>query len=133
MLLELPEKCINNNLFYDIKKIKENYNIEVIIAHIERYYKSRNFKKLLKFVKENNIPTQLNCSSLFSKPYIKISNKLLKNDYITFLSTDTHSTDLRPPMYKEALEYIELNFGKDKVENLLANSKRFYNEIILKE
>ncbi len=130
LLLELTNNCIGNELFNDIKALKEKQGITVIIAHIERYYKSRNYKKLLKFVKEEDILTQINASSFFTHRLSNAAKKLIKNGYATFIATDAHSPDDRPPMLKEALNFINDKLGSEYSEKLIKNSQSLFNEII---
>lgn len=132
LLLELYEGAINDSLFEDISSMIQNLGITPIIAHIERYYKFKNFRKLLKFVTENNIPTQVNASAFFTPYYKHIIKKLFKANLVSFIATDTHSYNLRPPMLDKAYEYIKEHFGEDTKNRLIDNSVKLYKEITLK-
>ena len=55
LLLELVNDCITDSFFENLYCLKNQSGIIPIIAHIERYYKDRSFKKLLKFLKSENI------------------------------------------------------------------------------
>ncbi len=129
LLLELVDRVIDEPLFEEIINLQENLGIIPIIAHIERYYKAKNYRKLLKFVKEHNILTQVNASAFFITSYKRTLKKLFKLDIVSFVATDTHSTAFRPPMLSNAFEYIEENYGKEIKQKLLDNAEWLYKEI----
>lgn len=130
LLLELTDFDINDNLFEDILNLKKNADIVPIIAHIERYCYAHNFKKFLKFVKENNIPVQINTDSVMLRNCNRVLKTIFKNDIFCVLATDTHSVDRRPPLMKEAYVYVRDNFGAQYRERLVKNAKKLYQEII---
>ena len=132
LLLELTDDCITDSLFEDLISLKNKSGIIPIIAHIERYYKSPSFKKLLKFVKSENIPTQVNASSLFSPYFRKVSAKLIKKGYVNYLATDSHSVDARPPKMKNALKHITEKLGEDYAKGLVFNSQALLEDITQK-
>ncbi len=113
--------------------LRDNLKITPIIAHIERYRKEKGYKKLLKFVKENNILTQVNASSFLSFRHFFAIRKLVKLDIISFIGTDTHSITHRPPQLNEALVQIEKKFGNDYKQKLIDNSVEFLKKITQKE
>ena len=132
LLLELTDDCITNSFFEDITNLKNKSGIIPIIAHIERYYKAPSFRKLLKFIKNENILTQINAPSLFHPNYRKISEKLIKKGFVTYLATDAHSVDKRPPKMKEALNYIADKLGPEYAERLIGNSQTLLADITQK-
>lgn len=133
LLLELTDECITDSFFEDITDLKNKSGIIPIIAHIERYYRAPSYKKLLKFVKKEDIPTQINASSFFSTHYCKIAEKLIKKGYVNFLATDAHSTDKRPPKMKDALQYISNKLGSEYASGFIRNSQILYDKITQKE
>ena len=132
LLLELTDGCITDSFFEDIAILKNKLGIIPIIAHIERYYKAPSFRKLLKFVKSENIPTQVNASSLFSPYYKRITEKLIKKGYVNFLATDSHSIDIRPPQMKNALKHIAEKLGEEYANGLIRNSRLLLEEMTRK-
>lgn len=130
LLLELTDGVITDSLFEDLLLLKNESKITPIIAHIERYCYAKKFKQLIKFIKEHKIPTQINASSLFVKPYQKAIKKLIKADVVTFIATDAHSIDERPPMLLEALELLTKKYSADYTVKLQTNSLEFFKEII---
>lgn len=122
LLLELSYDCIDQSLFWEILSLRDRCGITPIIAHIERYYKSRNYKKLLTFIKEEKIETQVNCTAVFSSPYRRVVKKLIKQELVTYIATDTHSVNLRPPYFDTALEFIKTEYSAETALKLTRNS-----------
>lgn len=133
LLLELTDDCITDSFFEDITDLKNKSGIIPIIAHIERYYRAPSFKKLLKFIKSENIPAQVNASSLFAPRLGKTAEKLIKKGYVSFLATDSHSSDKRPPKMKDALDYISDKLGDEYAKELIRNSQILCDIITQKE
>lgn len=129
-LLELNQNCIDKTLIEDLKKIIHDRKLNPILAHIERYFHCKNFGKLLKFVKKENIPLQINASSVLESNLYKNIKKLIKKDLVTYIATDSHSVVGRPPLMKEALAVLEKDFGKEYVKKLIKNSDELFNKII---
>jgi len=132
ILLEPDPYELTSGLMEEILYLKNELGIIPIIAHIERYHKTRGFRAFLKFVKENKILTQVNASSFFDKSYTRTLKKLFKNGIVTFVATDTHSLR-RPPMMDSALLEIEKRYSKAEKEHLLSNLEILYGEITSEE
>jgi len=130
LLLELTDYNINEDLFEDILNLKENQKIIPIIAHAERYYKARNYKKFLGFLRENYIPVQINAASVMTRPYKKGAKTILKSEMFCVIATDTHSKEERPPLLNEAYGYIKEKYSEDLCAALLQNSEFMREKII---
>ena len=118
-------------MFEDLNLLLNEQKIIPIIAHIERYYRAKNFKKLLKFVLSNNIPVQINASSLLVFGMRRKVKKIVTSNAFCVLATDAHSVDERPPMLKEAFNIIEKKMGAEYHQKLRDNASVLYKEIIM--
>ena len=132
LLLELTDHCISETLFQELREIKNNHNIIPIIAHVERYHKAKNYKKFLKFISEEKILTQINASSVLMPAFKRTIKKLLKENLVQFIATDTHSLNERPPMLAPALKLISDLYGVEYSHRFIKNSIAFYKKIILR-
>ncbi len=132
ILLEPDYSLINNHFFNEILHLRE-LGFKPIIAHLERYKKARSFKKLLSFIKDNDILVQVNATAFYNKHYNRLIKKMVKEDLITFMASDTHSIDVRPPLIKGALDIITEKYGKDYCEKLCENTKKLLLDITEKE
>lgn len=130
LLLELPFCDIGKHILDDIIKIQTNLGVMPIIAHIERYHRFKGFKNLLKLVEDGTCIAQLNATSLFLPKTKRAAYKLIKKGYISFIATDTHSLDRRPPRLYAALKEIETKLGKEYSDRLIENLSEFQKEII---
>lgn len=129
ILLELCDGHIDKYLFEDFCLFAEN-GIIPIIAHIERYHKNKNFKKLLEEVKAKNYPVQINSSSLLNKKYRRAIKRVFKSGLFCVIATDTHSLQKRPPVIKSAFEVLKKDFGEEIYSKIISNNRILYNEII---
>mgnify|MGYP000010861118 FL=1 len=129
LLLELTDECICKEFFDDIDNLVNKQRIIPIIAHLERYRNARNYKKLLKYIKENGILAQINASSLFSQSSRRATERLIKGGLVNFIATDAHSMKSRPPMMKPALEYISENIGAEYAGGFIRNSQILLEKI----
>ena len=133
LLLELTDNCIDSGFFEDIIKLRDNMGITPIIAHLERYYRASGYRKLLKFIRDEKILTQINASSLFIDSYSKTAEKLIKKGIINFIATDAHSPISRPPMMKEALMKISERLGQEYLSGFIRNSQILLEQIDAKK
>lgn len=130
LLLELPFCNIDEYILDDIINLHSKFNIIPIIAHIERYHKLKGFKKLLNLVEDGVCVAQLNAASLLLPALKRASYKLIKKGYISFIATDTHSLDRRPPRLLEALEDIKEKLGKGYSDKMIENLSALQKEIV---
>ena len=128
ILLELSDVHIDKYLFEDLDTFSEN-GITPIIAHIERYHRNRNFKKLLEELKAKNYPVQINSSSLLNKKYRRTIKKVFKSGLFCVIATDTHSPKKRPPIIKSALQALRDDYGEIIYHKVLRNNQILYKEI----
>jgi protein-tyrosine phosphatase len=101
-----------------------------VIAHIERYHRAPNFRKLLRFVKDVEIAVQINADSVLDPTYKKVLKKLLSGKYKVILASDTHNCNDRAPKITEALNYIEENFGSDAKRQIENKTLSIFNKIV---
>ena len=130
LLLELPYgEAITKSVLQDITNIYEESGLMPILAHIERYYKVSGYKKLLKLIADGYALGQINAAGVISKEEGKLCEKLIKGGYVSFLASDAHSVEHRPPLIKEALSHITERFGKSAANRLIIKSNKLLEEI----
>lgn len=130
ILVELPLfSPIDNQVIRDIKDIYDDLGLVPIIAHIERYYGCRGFSKLVRLISNGSVLSQINAQAVLSREQGKICKKLIKRGLVTFVATDAHSLERRPPMLDSALQLIGDTFGERYRETFIKNSQRLCEEI----
>ncbi len=131
LLIELTDECIGNSLFSNIELLKENFGIIPIIAHVERYYRSKNYRKLIKFIKSEKILVQVNASAFCDKTYDRVLSKLIKSEVDILIGTDAHSVEERPPMMDKAFEAITKKYGNSVRVKILKTQKKVFENILV--
>ncbi|MBQ7725642.1 MAG: hypothetical protein IJT66_00695 [Clostridia bacterium] len=129
LLLELTNDCIDSLLLEDIRLLMNDRHIIPIIAHVERYRHAPGYKKLLQYLKENEIATQINASSLLIRSEARFIRKLMKEDLVTYLASDAHSIAERPPQMKQALAVIAEKMGQEQADRLVQNGLDLWDEL----
>ncbi len=129
ILLELPNCRMDKDILNDVRDLSDRLGLRVILAHLERYHLESHFKDVLRLVDNDSVFVQINASSFFNPVLKKAAFKLIKGGYVSFLASDTHSPDGRPPMITDALAEIERRFDKDTAQSLIDNSVSLKNEI----
>ena len=123
ILLELPPYKISSKIADEIVEFSLNFGVKPIIAHIERYIKSSSFGAFLNIIEEGFAEAQINCDSLLFPKLRKPCLALIREGYINYIATDTHSVLERPPHMLEAVAVLKSKLGKPETEKLLENSK----------
>lgn len=119
MLVELPGSYYRDWIPYVLYNLKIN-GITPIIAHVERYdYFYKNIDLLYDIISAGSI-AQINADSvIYSNWYIK---KLIKNNFVHIIATDSHSVAHRPPRLGQAMKIIEKKYGTDYANYFKDNS-----------
>lgn len=130
LLVELTDECIGESLFTNMEYLVDNSDIIPIIAHVERYYRSKNYRKFIKLLKKENVTVQINASSVLDKTYEKVIKKLLKSGLNLIIGTDAHSVGERPPQMDKAIKFIAQKYGKSTIDKILRNMNRIHHSII---
>lgn len=117
LLVEMPECTWTMRMVSAILDVKNRKNVTVLLAHIERYLPYRN-GKVCEQLLENGILMQASTGFFIEKRGMAM--KMLREDKIHFLGTDSHNMDRRKPNLAQALEII----NRKKGAQLLAELKR---------
>lgn len=130
LLVELPygEK-ITKTVLQDIIDISERQGLIPILAHIERYNKLPGYKNLLKLIQEGYAMAHINSGAVVTKETTRLCEKLIKGGYASYIASDTHSPEQRPPFIDKALQTISDRMGKSVSNRLIIKSNRLLEEI----
>ena len=121
LLIELTDKCITESLMTNLLNLVDNIGIIPIIAHVERYFGSRKYRKFLKFLKKEEIIVQINASSFCENIFDRAIHKIFKYGIKTVIATDAHSLEERPPKMTEAFKIIRNKYGNAVVNEIIHN------------
>lgn len=127
LLLELPYQNFSANLLNRVADFVSFCDCQVILAHIERYFKFNDIHKIEKLL-SLDVLAQFNCDSLLDWSLRRKFWKLLRDGRIHLMGTDAHNTTTRPPRFREAEELLRNKLGDDETDSiLLANEMAFKN------
>ena len=99
---------------------KEDIDYSVYLVTDRR---NKTDEEFLNIIEEGFAEAQINCDSLLFSKLRKPCLALIKEGYINYIATDTHSVLERPPHMVEAVDVLKSKLGKPETEKLLENSK----------
>ena len=131
----LVEFSPNDKYKYISKSLYEliNNGYSPVLAHTERYLEVMGNIDNVKRLVDAGVYIQINAHTIagkYGRGIRKKVIKLIKNDLVHFIGTDTHSDGHRSPDLDECIKYLEKKMGKEVIENLLINNP---NKIITNE
>jgi protein-tyrosine phosphatase len=127
LLLEMPFAKWDNDTIEDVLKIGENLELNVILAHFNRYFMYNNGKNI-RLLAEHGVKLQLNSECLFDKKTKKESYKLLSEQYISFIGSDCHNLENRAPNLVQLKDALIQDFSQD-----VFNEINFSQQIIFED
>lgn len=102
ILIEMPFSFWNVYMFKALRDISDNYGLQIVVAHVDRYYSAFGNKKqnmeILSFVDDNYV-VQMNTSSLAHHYGRKLLKKLASKDAQIVFGSDCHNMSSRKPVF----------------------------------
>lgn len=124
IMLEFSPHCSAHDLLSTVKGILEFLPKRIVIAHAERYPCLHTNALAVDTLLNWGCHLQINAYSLVKekKPEIKLfARKLLHNQKVSFLGSDAHRSDHRPPDVKDGIKYVydmcNVNYANDVCYN----------------
>lgn len=119
LLLELPFSTWGKDVVRDIRNMVCARGITPILAHIERYLHLQK-KQTLYEVLEQGVLVQMNAEALLSWRTRGKAKKLLKENVVQLLGSDSHNLSDRAPNLGKGLQELEKTKGMESVLNRLS-------------
>lgn len=133
VLVEFDVDISYNDLYSALQKLVIA-GYRPILAHIERYFCLQKKFDLLYSIKNLGICLQINASSVIPKFNSEASfcRKAIKEGYISFLGSDCHRTEWRPPCMHDAVNVLQKKTPENIINGILYKNpvKLFNNEFI---
>lgn len=121
LLLELPFNKLEHTIFNEVSLISI-HGITPVIAHCERYLKFKNGVDIFSKLISCGAYIQVN-ASFFSDAFTRNKAvRLLKNDLIHVLGSDTHGINIRKPNINLAVDVIEKRLSSAYIDQININS-----------
>ena len=109
LLVEMPFSQWSGYTYRSLSRLSSERRIVPVIAHIERYFDSKNDADKILRLKEAGALIQTNSSFIIERATRRKALNLLKKEEISFLGSDCHNLTTRPPDIGNG---IEIAFGK---------------------
>ena len=109
VLMEFASWITGEEIVECVESLRSEAGIEPIIAHIERYRWVHDDEPFISDIRKMKIPVQINAYSLVEEDDEDVrgfARRLLAEGLVTFIGSDAHRTDHRPPMLTSGIEYI---------------------------
>lgn len=117
LLIEMPFQKWSSRMIEEIVEINSRKNYQVVLAHIERYFKF-NSLDVFSYLSGCGIMLQSNASyfeSFFDK---NKALKLVGSGLINMIGSDSHNTTDRPVNIEAGFKAIEKKFGKKMIRKM---------------
>lgn len=125
ILVEMPYSYWHNIYYDKVYYMYSKYKLKPVMAHLDRYLladkKSVDIKKILGM----EVSVQINADTLVYDK--KLAKKILREDMIDVLGSDTHDMDFRISTIKEAENYIRSKQGENVIADIIEKSKKLLN------
>lgn len=129
ILVELPYTGINDKMLDDIGSISLNLSLTPILAHIDRYISFSGFQNIIKLIDDGYAKAQINADSILYGSNKRKALKLISDGYISYLGSDTHSVNERPPRIDEFSQRLKKKLGPSYFEKIEKNSFEIYQKL----
>ena len=108
MLVEMPFSAWSGYFYTTLTKLYSARGIKPIIAHVERYFEFQQEEPadVLRRLKDCGALIQINSSFLMNKQTKRLALKLINQGFITFMGSDCHNLERRPPLLREGFDII---------------------------
>ena len=121
ILLEFQPQDTIECIFSAIKKFKERTQYDIIIAHLERYRILNENREYVTRLEEMGCLFQINAHSLVDE--VKVDTKefarwLIDKQLVTFIGSDSHRMNHRPPNVTSGVEYIYSHCPKEYADGI---------------
>ena len=123
LMIEMPFHKWDESEVADIIRISMNEDLNVILAHIERYL-SWQEEGVIDRLRDAGVFIQSNAEFFISPSTRPKALDMLRNNKIHILGSDTHNTSSRPQMIGEAKTIIREQLGEDTLIDMLYTSKK---------
>ena len=117
LLVEMPFERWNHRMIDEILRLNERQDIQVILAHIERYF-SFTKRDTIEGLLGSGILLQSNAEFFLRRPGNRKALQMLDRGEISVLGSDCHRMDTRPPRLGEAAEVIEKKLGRQPLDRM---------------
>ena len=128
-MLEFDTDISAKEVLSYVKQLLEDTEYVPVIAHAERYPSLNEDETALKVLRNWKIPIQINAYSLVEEKNHGVrdfARKLLDHKIVTFIGSDAHRLDHRPPNVMSGLMYIYEKCDKNYADDICFRNAQQY-------
>ena len=129
LLVEMPFVKWTNHTVDEILRLNENPHLQVVLAHVDRYFKLSS-KEWLERLMDEGVIFQFNAEAFLSWNTRRKVMKLIRGVDGFFLGSDCHNLTSRPPRIGEAMKVLQEKGGREAVHKLRETEDYFFGEEI---
>lgn len=122
LLLEMPFAQWSEEMYREVKALLEKRKIQVILAHIERYYNYQKDRSVWQNMWKLPVYPQINAGSFLKRGRKKFCLDFIKKQGHILLGSDCHNMEHRPPNLFAGRQVIEKKLGVSFLEEIDAFS-----------
>lgn len=118
LLLEMPMTRWSDYTIRELEEMANNSYIDIVIAHVERCLKHQKRGTIERLLKAG-VKLQVNASFFISRSTRKKAIKMFKQNKISYIGTDCHNVDYRPPRMSEAITILREHIDSKLVDEFI--------------
>lgn len=118
ILIEMPECRWTENMYRELEEISVRRGLTPIVAHVDRYISPFRTHGIPDRLAELPVLVQANAGFFLNPATRSMALKLLRQDRIHLLGSDSHNLTSRPPRLGEAVEVIRERLGSEALTRI---------------
>lgn len=118
ILVEMPFTKWTESMAEDIRALSLDRELKPVLAHIERYEGCYDQALLEDMLGYGEVLLQMNAKCIINTKTRADALEKIKHGYISFIGTDAHSIEHRPPNLKEAYEILRAEGLENKLKEI---------------
>ena len=127
VMIEMPMKQWSDRNLQELVGIRQKQKLTPIIAHLDRYVKPFQGRKLFERILSLPVLVQVNASFFINRRTRKLALSLLKEGKIHLIGSDCHNESTRPPNVDAAMQIIVRALGENALADINKAESRVLN------
>lgn len=126
ILIEMPQSVWTEGMYRELENIYLRQGLTPVIAHLDRYIRPFRTHKIPERLQELPVLVQANASFFLDRSTYRMAMRLLRENKIQLLGSDTHNLTNRAPNLGQAVARIEAALGS----GIFAQICEFQNHVL---
>ena len=118
LMVEMPVEKWTTHMIEEILVLQEQCQLQVILAHIDRYFFQKKAVKEFEMLQGRGVILQISAQAIYDSRVARQAFKLMGDNPTIILGSDCHNLTSRPPNMQRAKEKILGRFGENYFDEL---------------